>query len=99
MWMFLGVALYSVVVGALTIMVLENTEKTENLMQKLTALEEFKKQSELPDDIYKKIRVFIQENFEEISTKVVFDQMINEIPPTLKEELIFYQYGRLINDF
>ena len=34
-----------------------------------------------------------------MSSKVVYDKMIVEIPPNLKEELMFYQYGKLISDF
>ena len=48
--------------------------------------------------LYKKIKQFLKNNYEELSSKIDFDKMINEIPSTLKEEMIFYQYGKLIKD-
>lgn len=94
--MFMGVSIYSIVVGALTILVVEEVESNENLHQKLLTLEGFKKECNLDSEIYHKIKRFLIDNFEEINSKLSFDHMINEIPPTLKEELIFYQYGKLV---
>lgn len=41
MWMFMGVAIYSVVVGALTVLILEKTEEEDNVVNMLKALTEF----------------------------------------------------------
>ena len=41
LWMFMGVAIYTVVVGSLTIMITESSNNYEDLKMKLTALEEF----------------------------------------------------------
>jgi len=45
-----------------------------------------------------KIKQFLQNNFEDLRSKVEFDRIMNEMPSTLKEEMIFYQYGQLIKD-
>jgi hypothetical protein len=57
--MFLGALMYSVVVGSLTLMVIEKIEINENLKNKLIALEEFQKASSLPVEIYHKIKRFV----------------------------------------
>ena len=40
---------------------------------------------------------FLLNNYDELSKKVGFEHLINELPSTLKEEMIFYQFGKLIN--
>ncbi len=46
--------------------------------------------------LYKKIKTFLEKNFSELYQKLDMDVIVNELHPTLKEELFFYQYGELI---
>lgn len=51
-WMIYGVGFYSVIIGNLTSMIANETANSENLFNKLKALEEFSKKTNLPDELH-----------------------------------------------
>ncbi len=55
-WMIFGVGFYSFVIGSLTSIIANDTMNTENLYNRLKALEEFAKKTKLPEDLHFKIR-------------------------------------------
>jgi len=97
-WMFLGVAFYSFVVGSLTTVMTSVHDSQENLQNKLNALEDFSKESQLDDDLHFRVKNFLINNHTELFARIDEDQMIQELPPTFKEEVLFHQYGSLIYD-
>lgn len=44
------------------------------------------------------MKTFLLNNYNELFSRVDEDALINELPPTLKEELFFHQFGSLIDN-
>jgi hypothetical protein len=97
-WMFIGVAFYSVVVGSLTSMLVDDEVQQESLNSKLKALEEFSVSSGLEPSLKNDIKNFLQNNYYDFFLKVEIETLTNELPPNIKEEIFFHQYGFLVND-
>ena len=97
-WMFIGVAFYSVVVGSLTSMLVDEEVTEESLNAKLKALEEFSVTSGLEISLKNNIKTFLQNNYYDLFLKVEIEFLTNELPPNIKEEIFFHQYGFLVND-
>lgn len=97
-WMFLGVAFYSFVVGSLTSVITAEGSQQENLIGKLKALEEFAHETNLDMDLHSQVKTFLLNNYNELFSRVDEEALINELPPTLKEELFFHQFGALIDN-
>ena len=38
-------------------------------------------------------------NYSDLFIKIEVDAMIDELPPTMKEEVLFFQFGKLIDEF
>jgi len=97
-WMFIGVAFYSVVVGSLTSMLVDDEVQQESLNTKLKALEEFSVNAGLEPTLRNDIKSFLQNNYYDLFLKVEIESLTNELPPNIKEEIFFHQYGFLVND-
>lgn len=97
--MGIGVAIYSIVVGSLTSLISDEYFSNENLAMKLKALEQFREESDLDQELYDKLRSFISNNYYELFQRIDEDSMLNELPSTLKEEVMFHQYGAIIKKF
>jgi hyperpolarization activated cyclic nucleotide-gated potassium channel 1 len=69
-WMFIGVAFYSVVVGSLTSMLVDVEVQEESLNSKLKALEEFSVTSGLEPQLKNNIKNFLQNNYYDLFLKV-----------------------------
>lgn len=63
----------------------------------MKALEEFAKDSNLDPELHSQIKNFMLNNYLELFARMDEETLINELPPTLKEELFFHQYGGLID--
>ena len=103
LWMFLGVSFYTVVVGSLTSMVTASDAEEEDLALKIKAFDQFAKEETLlyrqKEGLYTAVKKFLMNNYSEITSKVEMDGMIDELPPTLKEEVFYHQYGQLMHKF
>jgi len=97
-WMFVGVSFYSFVVGSLTSVITDTATQEDNLISKLNALEDFAKETELDPDLHKRVEKFLINNYIELFSRVDEESMISELPPTLKEEIFYHQFGTLIYD-
>lgn len=96
-WMIYGVAFYSAVIGYLTSMIANDAANSENLFNKLKALEEFANKTNLPDDLHFKIRQFLENNFDDLFSRIDEKILINELPITLRDEVLQHQYSGLLN--
>lgn len=95
-WMLVGAFLYQVVFASLTSIVTEDSTTVQSLNAKLQALDEFAYEVDLDPTIHLQIKKFLKKNYTEIFSKDKMEGMINELPPTLKEEVFFNQFGNLI---
>lgn len=87
--MFTGVAFYSFVVGSMTTLLTTAETQENSLTSKLKAFEDFAEEANLDELLKTKITHFIMNNYSELFSKVDDDQMISELPPNLKEEIMF----------
>lgn len=54
----------------------------------MKALEEFALQTNLPEDLNFKIRQFLENNYEELFSRIDEKQLVNELPITLRDEVL-----------
>lgn len=97
--MFIGAFLYQIVFASLTSFVTEESATTRSLKEKLTALDDFAEAFNIDKQIHYQIKKFLQKNYVELYIKEKAENLMNELPPTLKEEVFFNQYGDLIQSF
>ena len=95
-WIFLGVAFYTVAVGSFTSMVIERVAKEEQLELLLKSVEIFAKDTGMSADLNKKIRKFIFNNYLEFSQRLDENIFIDQLPATLKEEVLIHTYGKSV---
>lgn len=69
-WMIFGVGFYSFVIGNLTSIIANENANSENLYNKLKALEEFAKKTSLPEELHFKIRQFLENNYNELFSRI-----------------------------
>ena len=70
-------------------------EDTEDLVNKLKALEKFKKQNGLKDSIYKRIKKFIEQNYNDLKWTMDFDDFL---PACLNDEILMHIYGDTVDN-
>lgn len=62
----------------------------------MKALEEFAEQTGLPDDLHNKLRQFLENNFSELFSRIDEQQLLQELPITLRDEVLQSQFAGLI---
>lgn len=87
--MFTGIAFYTFVVGSMTTLLTTIEEKENSLKSKLKAFEEFADKAKLNLRLKTQISSFIKDYYSELFAKVDEDQIISQLPPNLKEEILF----------
>lgn len=65
----------------------------------MRALEEFSADAQLDPHIHSQIRNFLSNNYREMFARIENDNLIAELPPTMKEILFYHQYGDSIIKF
>ena len=96
-WMVTGVIFYSILVASVTSNITAETSHKDNLSKSLKALEDFAKETNLEDELAGKIRQFLLNNQEDLFSKVEEEHLLNELPISLKEEVLYYQHGFLVD--
>lgn len=94
-WMLFGVSFYSFVIGNIQSIITKMDEDTEDLVNKLKALEKFKKQNGLKDSIYKRIKKFIEQNYNDLKWTMDFDDFL---PACLNDEILMHIYGDTVDN-
>ncbi|CDW91576.1 cation channel family protein [Stylonychia lemnae] len=96
-WMIFGVGFYSFVIGNLTSIIANENANSENLYNKLKALEEFAKKTNLPEELHFKIRQFLENNYNELFSRIDENQLLQELPITLRDEVFIHKYQGLLD--
>jgi CRP-like cAMP-binding protein len=60
-------------------------------------LEEFALKTNLPEDLNMKIRAFLENNYDELFSRIDEKQLVDEMPITLRDEVLQHQYQGLIS--
>lgn len=94
--MIFGVSFYTFLVGSVTSILTAQARDTETLPAKLRQLEDYSQASGLDDDLYYKIRTFLLNNYIELFSKNDEHQLIQELGTSLREEVLYHQFGGLI---
>ena len=95
-WMIFGVSFYAYVIGNLTSIIANENDNAENLYNRLKALEEFAKKTKLPEDLLFKIKNFLENNYNELFSQQDEEQLLAELPASLREDVLFHRYEGLI---
>ena len=61
------------------------------------ALDDFAVETGLDPELHQRIKKFMLMNHKELFSRVDIEAMFMDLPPTLKEELFFFQFGNLVN--
>lgn len=93
-WMVFGVAFYSFVIGNVQSIILKSTEDTEDLINKLKALEKFKKETNLKEGVFIRIKKFLEQNYNDLKWQMDFDEFL---PASLNDEILTHIYGDTVN--
>ena len=96
--MFFGVGYYTFLIGSVTSMISAELENTESLNYKPKVLEDFYKESGMDDELMNKIRQFLLNNYNELFTKKDEEELLIELPLSLREEVLYHQFGGLVDD-
>lgn len=94
-WMIFGVAFYSFVIGNIQSIITKIDEDTEDLVNKLKALEKFKKKNNLKESVYRRIKKFLEQNYNNLKWTMDFDELL---PATLNDEILMHIYGDTVNN-
>lgn len=95
-WMFFGVAFYSVVVGSLTSVITSSHVESESLNAKIKALGEFAEAKGMDPELHKRIENFLAQNAFDVFSRFDEEELVAELPASLREELVFQQFGEVV---
>jgi len=95
-WVIIGIAFYQIAFGQIISIIQQHASGANILDQKIKALEDFQKESNLDDDLYHNIRQFMINNFMDLFIKVDEEDLLNELPASLREEVLYRQYGSMV---
>jgi len=98
-WILIGVAYQSILVGSLTSGVTEVYDEKRAHESYLTALDNFAEKHDFDKVTLANIRDFIYNNFKEMNERADQDAMIGELPAQLKEQVLNHQYGTIVKKF
>ena len=96
-WMIFGVSFYSFVIGSVTSLISAEIQNTDTLNHKLKVLEDFGKESAMDEELMNKIRQFLLNNYNELFSKQDEEELLKELPPSLREEVLYHQFGGLVD--
>jgi hypothetical protein len=94
-WMVFGVAFYSFVIGNIQSIITKSEQDTEDLVNKLKALEKFKKKNNLKPSVYIRIKKYLEQNYNDLKWTMDFDDFL---PACLNDEILIHIYGDTVNN-
>jgi ABC-type siderophore export system fused ATPase/permease subunit len=97
-WMISGVIFYSILVASVTSNIQAEANNADKLASTLKSLEDFQKETNLDEELTVKIRQFLLNNQDDLFTKGDEENLLNELPISLKEEVLYYQHGKLVEN-
>lgn len=95
-WMLFGVGFYSFIIGNFSSIISGNDQMGAILDKKINNLWSLSQKSEIPFDIAKKIKVFIEANYSILYSQSDESQLIHMLTPSLRDELLSFIYGKIV---
>lgn len=65
----------------------------------MKAIREFSKNVNIGEDLEHSLTTFVENNSDDMHLKLLVDQLQDDLPPNLKEDLFYYRFGFLISEF
>jgi hypothetical protein len=97
LWMLCGVIFYAIIVASITSLIATEDNTSEgSLNGYLKLLESFAKEHNLNDDMNNKIRQYLLNNRKTLFSQKDEDDLLKELPCSLREEILYHQYGQLV---
>jgi hypothetical protein len=97
-WMLFGVCFYSFVIGNYSSIISSNIQIQASIQLRIKGLAELAKKANIPMDLLKKIKKFIENNFEAIYNQDDEAMLVRMLPPSLRDEVIGNTYGEVIQN-
>ena len=62
----------------------------------MKALENFAKETDLDPELWQRLRLFLLNNYNELFSKTDEENLLQELPASLKEDVLYSEYGGLV---
>eukprot|EP00347_Sterkiella_histriomuscorum_P008697 403344103 len=95
-WMVVGVAFYSFVVGNFTSILVGNVEIQATISMKMNRLHELARKAQIPFELMIKIINFIENNYQTLHNQEEEANLVKDLPPSLRDEVFSNTYGEII---
>jgi hypothetical protein len=96
-WMLFGEIFYSFIVATYTSIISGEIEIDASIQLKIKSLAELSKLAEIPFELSKKIKKFIENNYEAIYNQDDETLIIKMLPPSLRDEVLSNTFGEVID--
>ena len=98
-WMLVGVGYYQIFFGQIISVITAHSTNASLLDNKLKSLEDFSKETKLyeeDEDLQNQIRQFLINNYLELNAKIDEEDLLKELPLSLREDVLYRQFGVLV---
>ena len=95
-WMLFGEIFYSFIVATYTSIISGNIEIDASIQMKVKSLAELAKLAGIPFELSKKIKKFIENNYEAIYNQDDEATIIKMLPPSLRDEVLSNTFGEVV---
>lgn len=94
--MLVGVAFYSFIIGNFSSIVASNTALQQSVQFRVASLAELSRKAKIPYSVTKKIKTFIENNYKSLFNQDDEAQLVQMLPPSLRDEILRITYGEII---
>ena len=95
-WMLVGVAFYSFIIGNFSSIITSHTALQQSVQFRVAGLAELSRKAKIPYSVTKKIKTFIENNFKSLFNQDDEAQLVQMLPPSLRDEILRITYGEII---
>lgn len=95
-WMLFGEVFYSFIVATYTSIIESNIQQDASIQLKMKSLSDLAKLAGIPFELSKKIKKFIENNYETISNQDDEATIIKMLPPSLRDEVLSNTFGEVV---
>lgn len=87
--MGVGTYFFAYATGSLMSIMTETRSYEEHVREAIKSLERFSEESDMSSDLFNLIANYLKQNYNEVYSIVDENDLVNELSPHLKEELIY----------
>mmetsp|Transcript_26543 Transcript_26543/g.40540 ORF Transcript_26543/g.40540 Transcript_26543/m.40540 type:complete len:249 (-) Transcript_26543:2024-2770(-) len=95
-WMLFGVCFYSFIIGNFSSIILSNDQIAASIEKKIRNLSTLNKKAKIPFELSRKIKTFIENNYEALYSMNDETQLIKMLTPSLRDELLSFIFGKIV---